>query len=50
MSKEKISIILAMFVLNGCSYSINMVHTEGTATDLVDETQTTNPTLTIPIK
>lgn len=27
-------------VLSSCTYSINMVHTEGSASDVVDETQT----------
>lgn len=39
-------------VLNGCTYSINMVHTEGVASDVVDETQRADadvrPSLTIP--
>lgn len=38
--------------LIGCTYSITMVHTEGTASDVVDETTTPstsiNPTVTIP--
>ena len=40
--------------LVGCTYSITMVHTEGTATDVVDETATNTPstsvtpTVTIP--
>jgi hypothetical protein len=29
--------------LTGCTYSINMVHTEGSASDVVDETQRANP-------
>ena len=35
-------IILFLF-LSGCSYSINMVHTEGQASDVVDEMQTDDP-------
>ncbi len=30
-------------ILTGCTYSINMAHTEGTATDLIDENQTASP-------
>lgn len=40
--------------LTGCTYSINMVHTEGSASDVVDETQSAHPnivpTLNIPVK
>jgi hypothetical protein len=40
-----------VFALCGCTYSINMVHTEGTADDVVDETQTPTSNLkaTIPV-
>lgn len=38
--------------LSGCSYSITMVHTEGEATDVVDEVQRTDadvkPALHLP--
>lgn len=30
-------------VLTSCTYSITMVHTEGQASDVVDETQTNTP-------
>lgn len=50
--------LMTAFVLvdciTGCTYSITMVHTEGTATDVVDETATNTPstsvtpTVTIP--
>jgi hypothetical protein len=33
-------VCIGLGLLTGCSYSINMVHTEGTATDVVDATQT----------
>jgi len=29
--------------LTGCTYSITMVHTEGSASDVVDETQRADP-------
>lgn len=39
--KASIFVALASVgVLASCSYSINMVHTQGTASDVVDETQT----------
>jgi hypothetical protein len=34
--------IALCFVLTGCSYSITMVHTQGEATDVVDEVQRTD--------
>ncbi len=36
-----------VLVLVGCTYSITMVHTEGTASDVVDETATNTPTTDI---
>lgn len=46
--------ILANFtilLLTGCNYSITMIHTEGQASDVVDETDTLTPStsLTIPV-
>ena len=43
-----------LFLINsGCTYSIIMNHTEGSATDLVDETQDASPdispTVTLPL-
>lgn len=50
-------IILSVFflaILSACTYSITMVHTEGSASDVVDETQTSTPevnaSLSLPIK
>lgn len=43
-------------LLSSCTYSITQVHTEGTATDVVDETATNtpsttvSPTVTVPVK
>jgi hypothetical protein len=34
---------LLLCVIISCTYSITMVHTEGTATDVVDETQRADP-------
>ena len=43
-----------LFLLSSCTYNITMVHTEGSASDLIDETseQTADvkPNLTIPLK
>ena len=47
-----ILIISLCFVLSGCSYSVTLAHTEGQATDLIDENQKDDadikPNLTIP--
>jgi len=43
---KKIMLFLAMLALSGCTYSITMVHTEGTATDVVDETSSPTSSVT----
>ena len=47
-------ICLLFFILSSCTYSINMVHTQGQASDVVDETQRADPDvktdLSIPLK
>jgi hypothetical protein len=44
--------IMMRILMTGCTYSITMVHTEGQATDVVDEQQTPStsvtPTVSIP--
>jgi hypothetical protein len=35
-------LILALY-LSSCTYSINMIHTQGQASDVVDETQAASP-------
>lgn len=37
--------IIPLVLLLSCTYSINMIHTEGSATDVVDETQDASPTV-----
>jgi len=48
-----IQAMFASMLLCGCTISINMVHTEGQATDLIDETQSpTNdikPEISVPV-
>ncbi len=31
--------IAFLFLLSSCTYSVNLIHSEGTATDLIDENQ-----------
>lgn len=39
-------------MLSSCTYSINMIHSEGNASDLIDENQSAkpniNPNFTVP--
>lgn len=42
-------VIVGLFFLNSCTYSITMVHTEGTATDVVDETASATPSTSISV-
>lgn len=44
-------IIMGVLFMSSCTYSITLVHTEGEATDVVDETATNTPSTsaTIPI-
>lgn len=37
------------FFFTSCTYSINQIHSQGTATDLIDETANQNPNISIPI-
>lgn len=37
------------FILTGCTYSITMVHTEGQATDVVDETASNTPSTSVSV-
>lgn len=41
---------LSTLFLTGCSYNISMAHTEGTASDVIDDnaTPTANTTATLP--
>ena len=42
-----------LFALSSCTYSVNQVHTEGTATDVIDEdqkaTSDVSPNLAAPL-
>lgn len=40
-----------LIVLTGCTYSINMVHSNGSASDVIDETATPTATtnVTVPV-
>lgn len=46
-------VFLFCLLLNGCTYNISMAHTEGTASDVIDDTQSNtpdiSPTVTIPL-
>lgn len=40
-------VIISILVSNACSYSVTMTHTEGNAEDVVDQTSTANPNITL---
>lgn len=45
--------ILILAILTSCTYSVNLIHTQGSASDVLDEDQraepTVSPTMNIPI-
>jgi hypothetical protein len=40
---------LMLLLLTSCTYSITMVHTQGEATDVVDETATNTPSTSVSV-
>lgn len=48
----KLFLIILTLFLNACTYNISMAHTEGTADDIIDATQSNtpnvSPTVSIP--
>lgn len=40
---------LLFLTLTSCTYSITMVHTQGQATDVVDETSSATPTTSVSV-
>lgn len=53
MLKLILCMLSCVFFLSSCTYSITMVHTQGQATDVVDEAQTAqpdvSPTVSLPV-
>ena len=49
---RSLAILALAFLFSSCTYTITLVHTEGTATDVVDDTSSAkadvSPNLTIP--
>ncbi len=43
----RLFLIINLILLTACTYSITQVHTEGTASDVVDETATNTPSTSI---
>ena len=43
MKVYKLVTVAAMSLLCGCNLTLTMIHTEGTASDVVDETQEASP-------
>jgi hypothetical protein len=42
-------LIIFGLLLSACTYTISMAHTEGSASDVIDDTPEANGTLTVPI-
>lgn len=42
--------LLMFYALTSCSYNVTLAHTEGTATDLIDEVSTNTPTLSSEVR
>lgn len=42
---KAISMMLMITLLHGCTYSVNLIHSEGSASDMVDENQTPSTTI-----
>lgn len=38
-------IIGLIIILSGCTYSINLIHSEGTTSDVIDENQSATPNI-----
>ena len=47
---NKLISLLTCLLLTGCTCSITMIHTEGEATDVVDETATNSPSMSVTPK
>lgn len=49
----KLLMMVICVLMTGCTYNISMAHTEGTATDVIDDTQSNepnvSPTVTVPV-
>jgi hypothetical protein len=52
--KKYLLSLFCILGLSSCTFSVTMAHTEGTASDVVDETQNTNPkidpTINVPVQ
>jgi hypothetical protein len=44
-----LTFMLSILCLTACTYSITMVHTEGEAQDVVDETATNTPSTSVSV-
>ncbi len=48
-----LNLIVFLMLLTGCTYSVNMIHTSGVASDVVDENQSASPdvspTVSLPL-
>lgn len=42
--------LLMFYALTSCTYTVTLAHTEGTATDLIDEVSTNTPNFSADVK
>ena len=41
--------IVAALTITGCTYNVSMAHTQGTATDTIDDTASNTPSATVSL-
>lgn len=50
---KRLALLLMALFMTSCTYNVSMVHTEGQASDVIDETSantpTVSPTVSIPL-
>ncbi len=45
----KILLFIALTLLSSCNYTINLAHTEGVATDTIEDTSSASAKATVPV-
>ena len=45
----KLFLICLILFLSGCTYSVNLIHSSGSASDMIDETQSPKADVSVPI-
>lgn len=47
---KKLILVALTVLLASCTYNVSMAHTEGTATDTIEDSQTTSPNVKADVK